>query len=217
MSAARPARPARRGVWGARRCRAQGARAHTGSVGPAGRLRCGARTDGPRHNSLRASRCAQTNAASQFTKQACPSAGLQPVRPALLADPEIAHAPWVRHRRVEAGVVHPGMTVRGVTRSPPASRPLAGFPSSRPAPTVRAEPVEGRASAGTKPFDELRANGSINRYCARGAAAHSTNVGRSTAMQALVPVRAWRRACGAPRSAGRTGCGPAEGQARFVN
>ena len=46
---------------------------------------------------------------------------------------------------------------------------------------------------------------------------HVAGAGRSPATQALVPVRAGRRACGAPRSAGRTGCGPAEGQARFVN
>ncbi len=61
-----------------RRARNGLARAHGEAVGTACRLRCDAREPGPRQNSLRASRCAQTTAASQITKQACPSAGLRP-------------------------------------------------------------------------------------------------------------------------------------------
>ncbi len=61
-----------------RRVRNGPAWAHGEAVGTACRLRCDAREPGPRQNSLRASRCAQTTAASQITKQACPPAGLRP-------------------------------------------------------------------------------------------------------------------------------------------
>src|SRR5690606_23580719 len=60
-------------------------------------------------NSLRApsERCAQTAAASQMLKRACPSAGTPAPRPALLAAPQIALAPGPRPRRVEPLVEHP--------------------------------------------------------------------------------------------------------------
>ena len=106
------------------------------------------------HNSLRApaERSAQTGAVSQFTKHACPSAGMHAPCPALLAAPEIALAPLPRPRRVDTSVA------------------IQGFP------------------------DDARAS----------------------TPQAPAPVRAGRRACEAPRSAGRPGRLPAEGQAGFV-
>jgi len=63
-------------------------RAHAAAVGPSVRLHCGARAGVVPHNSLRAARCAQTDAASMRTKRAAradPGA-------ALLAAAEIAPA-----------------------------------------------------------------------------------------------------------------------------
>ena len=60
-----------------------------GAVGAARRLPCDARSAGPAQNSLRApaERSVQTAAPSQFTRHACPAAGMQPGRPALLGAP----------------------------------------------------------------------------------------------------------------------------------
>jgi len=81
------------------RGRGSGARAPASAVGALRRLRCGARPGAVPQNSLRAPsvHCAQTAATSQITKRV--SSHAPAPRTALLAAPEVAHAPDPLPRR----------------------------------------------------------------------------------------------------------------------